>query len=154
LKQPTYHRIVNFLARLCLGLVLVVAAVSKLLDVKDFAQRVGDFGLVYDALVTPTAWAIVLAELLIGISLLMHLWGSLASAVALLLLFMSVLIYGLALGLDVECGCFGPAVHVSLGTQLVTDFGLLLICVIIYGTEPRQSNARLAGDVSTVSNTE
>ena len=142
LKQPTYRCIVNFSARLCLGLVLVVAGVSKLLDLQDFEQRIGDFGLVYDALVTPAAWAIVLAELLIGFSLVMHLRGSLTSAIVLLLLFISVLAYGLALGLDVECGCFGPAVHVSLGTQLLTDFGLLLICFIIYWTEQRRSDAR------------
>jgi hypothetical protein len=130
--------------------VLVVAAVSKSFDLNHFAQRVGDFGLVYDALATPTAWAIVLAELLIGISLVFQLWGSLTSAIALLLLFISVLTYGMALGLDVECGCFGPAVHVSLGAQLLTDFGLLLICAIIYWTEHQRSNARCAADGLTV----
>ena len=128
---------------------LVVAAVSKLLDIDGFAERVGVFGLVYDALVTPTAWVIVLAELLIGISLVLHVRGSLTSAIALLLIFVGVLTYGLALGLDVECGCFGPAVHVSLGTQLFTDFSLLLVCAIIYLTERRKSNARFAADGST-----
>jgi len=139
---------VNLSARLCLGLVFVVAAVSKLVDLNSFAQRVGDFGLVYDALVTPTAWAVVLAEVLIGASLLMHLRGSLIAAIALLLLFVSVLIYGLVLGLDIECGCFGPGVHVSLRTQLFTDFGLLLICSIIYVTRRRSSNAGFAAEAS------
>ena len=149
-KQPTYCWILNFCTRLCLGLVLVVAAVSKLMDLDHFAQRVGDFGLVYDALVTPTAWTIVSAELLIGIALVLHLRGGLICAVALLLLFIGVLTYGMALGLDVECGCFGPAIHVSLGTQLLTDLGLLLLCAIIYGTERQRSNARFAADGLTV----
>ena len=35
-------RIVNFCARLCLGLVLIVAAVAKSFDLNQFAQRVGD----------------------------------------------------------------------------------------------------------------
>lgn len=149
MKQPSYRWIVNFCARLCLGLVLVAAAVSKVLDLNQFAQRVGEFGLVYDALVSPTAWTIVLAELLIGISLVFHLRGSLTSSVTLLLLFISVLTYGMVLGLDVECGCFGPAVHVSLGTQLLTDFGLLLICAIIYWTEHQRGDARFVTDGST-----
>ncbi len=149
LRQPPYRGIVNFSARLCLGLVLVVAAVAKLLDLNGFARRVGDFGLVYDAAVTPTAWAIVLAELLIGISLMLRLRGSVTCVTALLLLFISVLTYGLALGLDVECGCFGPAVQLSLGMQLFADFGLLLMCAIIYITEQRRSNASFVADDST-----
>jgi uncharacterized membrane protein YphA (DoxX/SURF4 family) len=147
-KQSNYRRFVNFCARLCLGLVFIVAAVSKSLDLNHFAQQVGDFGLVYDSLVMPTAWAIVLAELLVGISLVFQRWGSLASAIALLLLFIGVLTYGIALGLDVECGCFGVAVHVSLGSQLLTDFGLLSICAIIYWTADQRGAPRIADELT------
>ena len=130
----------NLGARIFLGSVFVVAAVVKLLDLNQFAQRVGDFGLVFDALVTPAAWAIVATELLVGIALVFRLRGGLAAAVALIVVFMAVLSYGIALGLDIQCGCFGPAVRVPLGTQLLADFGLLLVCAIIYFTDRSSRN--------------
>ena len=130
----------NFLARLLLALVFVVAGISKAVAPNQFAQQVGDFGLVYDSLVVPTAHAIIVAELLVGFALLIRLRGSLTAATTILLAFISVLTYGIVLGLDIECGCFGPAVRVSLKTQLVTDCGLLLVCVIIYWSD--QSSRR------------
>ena len=132
MKRPTSRQVINFGARFFLALVFVIAALAKLVDPNQFAQRVGDFGLVYDALVTPAAWAIVAAELGIGIALVFRVSGSLTAAIVLLLVFMGVLSYGIALGLDIECGCFGPVVHVSLSKQLLADFGLLLVCAIIY----------------------
>ena len=154
LKRPTHRRILHFCARLCLGLVLIVAAVSKSFDLNQFAQRVGDFGLVHDALVTPSASAIVIAELLTGIVLILHVRGSLICSVALLLLFISALTYGIALGLDIECGCFGPGVHVNLGTQLLMDFGLLLVCAIIYWSDEQRSRSPFALERSKNPDTE
>jgi len=90
-KQANNRQLANFYARSVLALVFVVAAVAKSADLNQFAERVGDFGLVFDALVTPTAWAIVLAELLVGISLVWQLRFSLAAAAALLVVFIGVL---------------------------------------------------------------
>ncbi len=127
-------------------MVFVVASIAKSLDLSRFAQRVGDFGLVFDWLVTPTAWAIVLAELLIGISLLLRRRYSLTAAAGLLLLFVGTLMYGIAIGLNIDCGCFGPAIQVSLETQLLADLGLLLLCAVVYWSEKRISQ-RFASDV-------
>ena len=137
MKHANSRQFTNLCARSVLALLFVFAAVAKLADLNQFAQRVGDFGLVFDAMMTPTAWAIVLAELLVGISLVLQLRHSLTAAAALLLLLIGVLTYGMAIGLDLECGCFGSAVDVRLGTQLLTDLGLLLLCAIIYGSEKR-----------------
>lgn len=134
-----------------MGTIFVVAALSKLLDPKQFAQRIGDFGLVFDTLVEPTAWAIVGAELVTGIALVFRRRGSLAAASGILLLFIGVLTYGTALGLDIDCGCFGPAVHINLRTQLLVDFGLLVLCAIIYFTDERPGFTRLVGGTSPVS---
>ena len=148
-KQASYKSVVNFYARLCVGTVFVVAAASKLLDPKHFARQIGDFGLVFDALVVPAAWSIIVAELLFGIALVFRWRGSLAAAVGILLLFVGVLMYGKALGLDIDCGCFGPAVHISLGAQLLVDFGLLLLCAIIYLTGRRRSSTQVVAEGST-----
>lgn len=129
-----------------LALVFVVASIAKSLDLSRFAERVGNFGLVFDSLVTPTAWAIVVAELLIGISLLLRRRYSLTAAAGLLLLFVGTLMYGIAIGLNIDCGCFGPAVQVSLETQLLADLGLLLLCAVVYRSEKRIPQ-RFASDV-------
>lgn len=108
----------------------------------QFAQRLGDFGLVFDALVKPTAWGVIAFEFFAGTALIFRWRSGLGIASAILLLFIGVLIYGTALGLDIDCGCFGPAVHLSLRTQLMVDCGLLSICGIIYCTERHKKNNR------------
>jgi putative oxidoreductase len=132
------------------GVVFLVAAASKLLAPKQFSQRIGDFGLIFDALVEPAAWAIMAAELVVGIALVFRRRGSLAGTSAILLLFLGVLTYGTALGLDIDCGCFGPSVDISLRTQLLVDFGLLLLCAIIYFTNERRDDRRLVGEFPEV----
>lgn len=140
-RSPAFRHAVNLSARLVLATVFCFAAAAKLWDVSEFARRVGDFGLVHDAMVVPAAWTVVLLELLIGVSLPLRVRGSLPATVAMLLGFIAVLAYGIVLGIDIDCGCFGPAVHVDLRTQLLTDFGLLLICVIIFVSEPTPRNS-------------
>lgn len=129
--------VVNFCARLVIALVLIFAGFAKLLDPGQFARKISDFGLVPDMLVVPTAWIVIFAELLIGVLLLLRVRGSLLAAATSLVIFIGVLIYGISLGLDIDCGCFGPAVQVSLTQQLLTDCGLLVVCGIIYFTEQR-----------------
>ena len=132
---------INFIARLCVGLVFFGAAASKLLAPTQFAQRLGEFGIVHDAMVVPSAWAILIAEMVIGVALTQRFRGSVAAASGMLLLFLAALAYGVALGLDIDCGCFGPAVHISLETQMLVDLGLLLICAIIYATDSPLADA-------------
>jgi hypothetical protein len=121
--------------RRILGAIFVGAGALKLWDVAAFADQVGEFGIVFDELVPITAWSLVLLEILIGAGLLAAIPGSLALAVALLLLFMGVLAYGIMLGLDIECGCFGP-VPVKLTWQWWIDAALLGWCGLTWRTRP------------------
>lgn len=61
-----------------------------------------------DPWVLPTAICLSIFELLVGIGLLFDMQWALGLITALLVLFMVVLGYGLWMGLDVDCGCFGP----------------------------------------------
>ncbi len=49
-----------------------------------------------------------------------------------LMSFMAVLAYGIAIGLDIQCGCFGIGHRTSLGQQLLTDFALLSWSLLIF----------------------
>ncbi len=118
--------------RLLLALVFLVSGSVKLIDMAKFTESVGDFGLVPDWFVLTTAWLVVLSELAIGASLAFNLRGSLLGVMVLLGVFLGVLIYGIVLGLDIQCGCFGPGYHVNLKTQLFIDLGLAILVGAVY----------------------
>jgi hypothetical protein len=58
--------------------------------------------------ILPTAVFLSVTEVAAGFGLLMDIRGSLTIITGLLILFMAVLSYGIRMGLDIDCGCFGP----------------------------------------------
>ena len=108
------------LIRIGLGLFFLVAAVLKLADLRAFARLVGDFGIVPDALVETAAVVLLVLEGTAGILLVARMRGGFGLAAALLALFLGVLAYGIALGLDVDCGCLGIGPGTADGTDLST----------------------------------
>ncbi len=118
--------------RLLLASVFLVAGIVKLLGLADFVQSVGDFGLVPDGFVYQTAVLVVVAELVIGSAVALNRRWSLVGVLVLLGLFFTVLIYGIVLGLDIHCGCFGPGIRVSLKSQLFLDVGLVVLTGAVY----------------------
>ena len=116
------------LLRIPLGMLFVAAGVVKMIYLPDFIVAVGEFGVVPDSLVAFSAGSICIAEILAGLGVAL---GSRIGPVALgmlLVVFMTVLAYGIYLGLDIDCGCLGPDYHVSLSTQLLIDVGLIAWC--------------------------
>lgn len=135
--------------RVLFGLLFISSSVIKLADIAKFASQLGDFGIVPDALVPAVAWLVCLLELLAGFGLMANHRGSLAVAVSLLTLFCGVLLYGMILGLDIDCGCFGPGYHVSLKTQLTIDLGLLVFCALVHWSR-KKCGIRTVGLVALV----
>ena len=58
--------------------------------------------------IMPVAVGLPVLEVLAALGLLMDIRGSLTVITALLVLFMGILGYGVWMGLDIDCGCFGP----------------------------------------------
>ena len=125
------------LLRIALGLLFVSTAILKVADIAEFAHQLGDFGIVADDLVPAAAWLVSLSELAVGLALAVNLRGSLTVVFCLLMLFIAVLAYGIALGLDIDCGCLGPAFSVGLKTQLLIDLVLVAWCGLIWWTRKR-----------------
>ena len=94
--------------RWILGGVFIFAGGSKLLAPEVFAVLIEAYGIVPDVLLLPVAIGLPLVEVIAGIGLLFDIRGSLAAITGLLVLFIVVLGYGIWMGLDVDCGCFGP----------------------------------------------
>lgn len=95
------------------------------------------YGILPDLLLLPAASSLALLEMAAGIGLLFDVRGSLAVIAGLLVLFVVILAYGKWMGLDVDCGCFGPedpegeAFH-GLGTALYRDLFMLAAVILIF----------------------
>lgn len=124
-----------------LGALFIYSGSIKLIDPQRFAVIVSGFGLLPDALVFPVALFLPMMEVLTGIGLALGLRGSLAALTGLLVLFMAVLVYGIHLGLDIDCGCFGPEdpeqAYKGLKSSLVRDMAMLTAVFFVYWSRGR-----------------
>lgn len=129
--QRGFKGYLEILSRLILASVFVVAAVPKLFEPVQFAQVIAQYGLIPDSLILLTAVLLPVAELAAAITLLVKKDIGLWLTGLLYALFIGVLLYGISLGLDIDCGCFGEEdpehrAFSGLRTALVRDLLLLI----------------------------
>lgn len=132
-----------------LGGIFIYAGSMKLLAPETFAVLIEAFGIVPENLLMPVAIALPAIEVAAGIGLVFDIEGSLAATAGLLGLFIAILGYGIWMGLDIDCGCFGPddpeaeAFH-GLRLSLYRDLVMLAGAAFVYGwrryrpVEPRK----------------
>jgi hypothetical protein len=126
---------VDLLCRWGVGLFFIVAAVPKLFDVTGFAVVIGAYGLLPKPLLMPAAVFLPLVEIAAAVGLLRNRLHGRVGISCLLMLFIAILSYAVYLGLDIDCGCFGPgdpereAFH-GLKSALGRDIAMLaaLVC--------------------------
>jgi hypothetical protein len=106
------------------------AAGNKLLAPQAFASVIDDFGLLPEILVHPAALALILAEIVLALGLLFNIRGALSGLTVLMLCFIAVLAYGIWLGLDVNCGCFGSSAEHSLHPQSLHQALYRNLCIL------------------------
>ena len=128
------YRIVSWV----LGGIFIYSGATKLLAPQTFAVLIEAYGLIPDMLLMPVALILPALEVVAGVGLLFDIRGSLAVIAGLLLLFIAILGYGIRMGLDVDCGCFGPeepeaeAFH-GLRLALYRDMVMLTAVIFLYG---------------------
>lgn len=113
--QFPVSKVVSLFLRFALGGVFVYAGALKLLDPAGFAQAIDAYGLVNWGTAKFLARALPVIEIASGAGLILGIRGALGLVVAQLLVFLAVTAYALHLGLDVDCGCFGPAAESAAG---------------------------------------
>ena len=119
------------------AIMFLYAGVNKLFDPGSFATVIDAFGLVPDILIMPIAVALPLLEILAAIGLMVDVRFSLAVVGGLLLFFLAVVGYGIWMGLDIDCGCFGfgdpeGEAYKSLRPALHRNIGLLAGTAYLY----------------------
>jgi len=121
--------------------IFVYSGAVKLAAPSRFAEILSGFGLLPEPLIYPVALALPVAELLAGIGLAFALRGSLSAIAAMLVVFIVVLIYGISLGLDIDCGCFGPEdpeqAYKGLKAALARDAVMMAAVLFVYWSRGR-----------------
>jgi len=123
---------VDRLCRWGMGAFFLAAAGPKLFDVAGFAKVIGAYAILPEPLLVPLAVILPVVEIGLAVGLLRNHFPAKLGVALLLLLFIAVLSYAIWVGLDIDCGCFGPedpesqAFH-GLKTSLVRDIAMLLL---------------------------
>ncbi|THB75851.1 MAG: DoxX family protein [Desulfobulbaceae bacterium] len=139
-------KILSILSNILLAGVFAFAAIPKLADTQGFSVVIAGYGLLPETMVPLMAVILPLWELVTAVGLLFgHRWAY-KSAAAMLALFILILAYGISMGLDVDCGCFGADdpekdAYSGLGTALLRD--LMLLIPLFYSwwyTRPSRSH--------------
>jgi thiol-disulfide isomerase/thioredoxin/uncharacterized membrane protein YphA (DoxX/SURF4 family) len=143
--------------KVLLGLVFIVSAVLKVVDMDRFEIYVYSyhfFSLNFSFL---AARATIILELVLGIGLIsnslhkLYWWGSMA----MLLSYTLLLIYALAIGRSDSCHCFGDYFQLNPKQSLLKNGFLMLLFLLIYRMKERETPFRwlllcLAIMVSTI----
>jgi cobalt-zinc-cadmium efflux system protein len=125
-----------FWVRLILGAVFVFASADKILHPAAFAQLIANYQILPGALINICAIVLPWVELLLGCFLVFGVWlpGAVALLNLLLISFFGSLIFNLARGLNVHCGCFTTSTQGDPATAwyLVRDGVFLLMGAYLF----------------------
>lgn len=94
--------------RLFVAGIFLWSGVGKLMDPAAFAVVIDAFGILPEGFSGLVAVVLPVVEVAAGLALVFDLRGALGTLFVLMLCFMAILGYGIYLGLDIDCGCFGP----------------------------------------------
>ena len=119
--------LLRMLANLALGGFFVASAGFKLASPALFIDQIAAFGLIWSLLIPPVAWGLIILEFCAGLAVMANRRWGVWLVIGLLALFIPVLGYGVAIGLDISCGCLGKADLGSLPQAIVRDLLLLTL---------------------------
>lgn len=130
--------------RLVIGGVFIYAGFNKLIDPKAFARAISQYDLVPEILLPVVAIGLPALELLAGIGLIFNIRGSLTLILSLLVIFSSVLGFGIFNNLDIDCGCFTPEEIVGQNSLKLAFYrDLMMIAASLYMYLYRRSISRI-----------
>jgi hypothetical protein len=120
-NERNWTRILFLLSRLFLGGIFVYASYDKIIHPVSFAEIVYNYQILPDVLVNLASLILPWIELLLGLSLILGVWlpGAVLICNVLLLIFFTTLLFNMARGLDIDCGCFTTSIAPSSGGHML-----------------------------------
>jgi len=141
LEGGRFFPAMGYAVRWMLAGIFVYSGAVKLADPSRFAEIIAGFGLLPEAFIFPLAVLLPVVELVAGVGLAFSLRGSLPTIALMLLMFIAVLLYGIHLGLDIDCGCFGPEdpeqAYKGLKAALVRDVLMMVAVLFVHWSRGR-----------------
>lgn len=133
-KRKKLSRFFYHGARLILGVIFVYASYDKILRPEAFAQVVYNYQIIPDVFINLTAIFLPWLEMLMGVFLIVGFWmpGTVMWCNILLVLYIGVLWFSLARGIDVNCGCFPTTETSSISIKTILwDVAFLALSVYL-----------------------
>ena len=134
-RKFVFSQLSYLVIRVAIGAIFIYAGVAKLLDMKAFASTVAQYDIVPDALIPAATVGLPALEAIAGLGLIFDISGSLIAVLAMLIMFIVVLMYGIFNDLDVDCGCFSPdeaATKGNLKQALYRDFMMMFAVLFLF----------------------
>jgi len=127
------YRFFYHLTRLVLGAVFIYASLDKIFNPGAFAQTVFNYQVLPGALVNLTALILPWLELILGAGLLLNRWmqGASSLAAVLMTVFIGLILFNLARGLDISCGCFSTSLEKGPMDMMTLFRDILFLIVAI-----------------------
>jgi len=149
-KERNRDRVTTIFVRLFLGGVFIYASFDKLLHPAAFSEAVYNYQILPDVFINLTAIILPWLELIMGIMLVIGVWmpGVVVMSNFLLTAFMWSLIFNMARGLDIYCGCFSAsATQSSIDIWIVLrDASFLILSLyllfVVFFTKPSAASKR------------
>ncbi len=116
------------LGRIALAMIFLAAGIAKLREPwLQFAVSINSFKIVPDAMLEPIARILPWFEVVVGVGVLSGIRLKWTSSLATVILggFLALLIRSWAMGIEVDCGCFGSGE--PLGPQVILRDSLMLV---------------------------
>ena len=127
-----------FMGRAILGGVFVYASIDKILNPLAFAEAVYNYQILPGELTNITAIILPWLELMLGGFLIAGIWlpGSVLISNVLLVGFFGALLFNLARGLDIHCGCFSTSQQATGGycicLYVIRDGMFLIVSLYLF----------------------
>ena len=139
--------IICLVLRLFLGCIFLVASYDKILHPLAFAKIVYNYQILPDMLINLTAIVLPWLELILAILLISGIWlpGAVLISNMVLMSFFASLLFNMARGLDISCGCFSTSPQsepVSYSWYILRDLSFVLAGLYLFGYEFFRGNSR------------
>ncbi len=92
--------------RLFIGGLFLYAGATKLADIAGFSEAIAAYRLLPDPLVPCAAMGLPAVEVAASLGVLLNRRWAILGILGMMILFLGVLGYGVAIGLNIDCGCF------------------------------------------------
>lgn len=133
--EKEFHNHSIFTARVILGIIFLAASLGKIADPAGFAEIIKNYQILPEFIINETAVILPFLELILAIMLISgaFLKGSTLISFLILISFTASLIFNMARGLDVNCGCFTTSVDTLIKPNYIYYIIRDLIFIFISG---------------------